>query len=159
MNSHNLERAIDAALRQLPAPRAPQTLLPRVMASVQAWPLRPWYSRAWVTWPLGWQAVSIAALLLIVAGSALLLPHVQTAVAGAASMMADRLPNQFSSLAMRAASVAGHVYGAARAGSVVAETLSDALLAPASFIIALMALGCAAFGAALSRLMPKLTLK
>ena len=34
-------------------PRAPHTLLPRVLAAVQAWAQRPWYERAWFTWPLG----------------------------------------------------------------------------------------------------------
>ena len=42
---------MDRELRRLPLPRAPQTLLPRVMAAVQAWAQRPWYTRAWFAWP------------------------------------------------------------------------------------------------------------
>ena len=61
----DLERVAQRALERLPAPRAPHTLLPRVMAAVQQWTRRPWYARAWVTWPLGWQALSTAALVLL----------------------------------------------------------------------------------------------
>jgi len=60
----DLERRVDAELRRLPLPAAPDTLLPRVLAAVDAWARRPWYSRAWFTWPLGWQAVSIASVAL-----------------------------------------------------------------------------------------------
>ena len=44
---------VDRELRQLPSPRAPHTLLPRVLAAVEQWTRRPWYARAWFTWPLG----------------------------------------------------------------------------------------------------------
>jgi len=62
----DLQAIVDRELRQLPAPRAPQTLLPRVMAAVDAWARRPWYARAWFTWPLGWQAASVGALILVI---------------------------------------------------------------------------------------------
>ena len=62
MNTPDLEPRVDRELRRLPAPRAPHTLLPRVMAAAEAWAERPWYTRAWVTWPLAWQVVSVAAL-------------------------------------------------------------------------------------------------
>jgi hypothetical protein len=60
MQPADLERIVDRELKQLPAPRAPHTLLPRVLAAVEAWSRRPWYSRAWFTWPLGWQIASVA---------------------------------------------------------------------------------------------------
>jgi Na+/proline symporter len=62
----DLEARVDRALRRLPSPRAPHTLLPRVMTSVHAWRERPWYTRAWFAWPLGWRLLSIvpAALLM-----------------------------------------------------------------------------------------------
>jgi hypothetical protein len=59
-NERDLERLANRELRRLPAPRAPETLLPRVMAAVDAWARRPWYTRAWFTWPLGWQIASVA---------------------------------------------------------------------------------------------------
>jgi hypothetical protein len=61
-----LERDTDRELRRLPSARAPQTLLPRVLAAVDLWARRPWYARAWFTWPLAWQAASIAALALLI---------------------------------------------------------------------------------------------
>ena len=55
-----LESRIDRELRRLSAPRAPRTLLPRVMAAI-AMAQRPWYARGWRTWPLGWQLASATA--------------------------------------------------------------------------------------------------
>ncbi|MEZ5316777.1 MAG: hypothetical protein R2752_05200 [Vicinamibacterales bacterium] len=58
----DLETRLGRALRALPLPMAPATLLPRVMAAVR----RPWYARAWVTWPRPAQALSIIAAALVV---------------------------------------------------------------------------------------------
>src|SRR6185436_18949429 len=69
MSFDDLERRVHEELRRLPAPLAPSTLLPRVLAAVDAWARRPWYERAWFTWPLGWQIVSAAALALAVYGT------------------------------------------------------------------------------------------
>ena len=71
MNPIDLETRIDRTLRRFPAPRAPQTLLPRVLAAVQEWSQRPWYSRAWFTWPIGGQIVSAAALILVLVAIAI----------------------------------------------------------------------------------------
>jgi hypothetical protein len=38
-------------LRRLALPSAPPTLVSRVMLAVNALDRRPWYARAWVTWP------------------------------------------------------------------------------------------------------------
>src|SRR3954466_15035194 len=87
----DLERLADLGLRRLPLPRAPQTLLPRVMAAVHAWADRPWYARAWFTWPVGWQAASVAALLIVIAGVVVTVPRIETAVAGAAALVHVRV--------------------------------------------------------------------
>jgi hypothetical protein len=82
---------VGARLRELPLPAAPGTLLPRVMAAAHEWARRPWYSRAWFTWPLGWQAASIAllgVLCVLGAGAVLLLPSVASAAARLASVNA-----------------------------------------------------------------------
>jgi hypothetical protein len=68
MEPTELERRVSEALRQLPGPKAPGTLLPRVMAAVKARARRPWYERAWMTWPRGWQVASVVATLALVAG-------------------------------------------------------------------------------------------
>ena len=52
----DLERLVDRELKRLPQPRAPRSLLPRVMAAVaEPRPLK-WYSRPWLAWPWALQA-------------------------------------------------------------------------------------------------------
>ncbi|MEQ1573894.1 MAG: hypothetical protein ABL993_06560 [Vicinamibacterales bacterium] len=65
----DLERRVDHALHGLETPRAPLTLLPRVMAAVHARTSLPWYRREWRLWPLGWQLASgvASAVLLVLA--------------------------------------------------------------------------------------------
>jgi predicted permease len=79
MNPADLQRIAHRELRRLPAPRAPHTLLPRVMAAVQEWSLRPWYARDWFTWPEALKVASAIALVLLVFGSALLWPRLEAA--------------------------------------------------------------------------------
>ena len=67
MSPDDLERLVDRELKQLPRPRAPRTLLPRVMAAVEGNVPQPWYTRAWLTWPRGWQVLSAAAAIAVVA--------------------------------------------------------------------------------------------
>lgn len=64
----DLDHQLDHELRRLPAPTAPVSLLPRVMQAVAQAEERPWYSRAWVTWPRAVQAVSAVLLLGVIAG-------------------------------------------------------------------------------------------
>jgi len=63
-----LEAAVDHELKALPNLRAPQTLLPRVMAVIEQRALLPWYRRAWQTWPRALQVVSMLILLVAFAG-------------------------------------------------------------------------------------------
>jgi hypothetical protein len=116
----DLEQRVDRELRRLPAPRAPQTLLPRVLAAVEAWVNRPWYTRAWFTWPLGWQVASVALLALAVAGVWMLPPAPPSVVV------------------------------TTNAGRVLWRTMVEPFLAYAFVIVVIMCLACAAFGAALS---------
>lgn len=116
----DLEQRVDRELRRLPAPRAPQTLLPRVLAAVEAWVNRPWYTRAWFTWPLGWQVASVALLALAFAGLWMLPPAPPSVVV------------------------------TTNAGRVLWRTIVEPFLAYAFVIVVIMCLACAAFGAALS---------
>ncbi|MGE5837992.1 MAG: hypothetical protein ACM4AI_26195 [Acidobacteriota bacterium] len=84
----DLERLIDRELKALPGPRAPRTLLPRVMIAVHA--TRPRTSGGWFTWPLVWQISSLAAMLLIILGAANFWPvGAATIVALASNLSAD----------------------------------------------------------------------
>jgi hypothetical protein len=71
MDPDDLERLIDGELKRLPAPHAPGTLLPRVLAATRAQVPAAWYTRPWFAWPRGWQAVSVAAVVALAAGLAL----------------------------------------------------------------------------------------
>jgi hypothetical protein len=122
MSFDELERRVHDELRHLPDPLAPATLLPRVLAAVDAWARRPWYARAWFTWPLGWQMASIAALALVVYGTWNLPP----------------LPSS--------------VVATTNAGSVIWRTLIEPLLGYVVGLVVIMCLACALFGAALNYL-------
>ena len=82
-DNDELAAFVDRELRRLPTPRAPETLLPRVLAAADAWARRPWYTRAWFAWPAGWRAASVAALALLVFGLWRLPPAPKSAVAAA----------------------------------------------------------------------------
>lgn len=73
---------LDRELAALPKPRAPRTLLPRVLAATA---MRPEAAETgWMTWPRTWQAASVAALLAIVAGAAWLFSAPPAPVSGMA---------------------------------------------------------------------------
>jgi hypothetical protein len=122
MSFDELERRVHDELRRLPSPLAPGTLLPRVLAAVDAWANRPWYARAWFTWPLGWQIASVVFLALAAYGT-WVLPALPDSVAATTS-----------------------------AGSVIWRTLIEPLLGYVVGLVLLMCLACAAFGAALNYL-------
>lgn len=143
MHPVDLETLIDRELRQLPMPRAPHTLLPRVLAAVQEWTLRPWYARAWFTWPFEWQVASVTALTVLVVCSAMLLPTVQAAAAPAASTFAARVMGDV-------AGIAEGVEMTTRAARVVWRALVEPFLMYAFALVALMCLACLVFGTVLN---------
>ena len=143
VDPEQFEEILGASLRQLPMPRAPRTLLPRVMAAAQQWARRPWYARAWFTWPLGWQVASIAVFCAIGACAVMAVPTVESAAARIASAYI--------------ASTGGDVVGA---GGRLEATMNAVVIlwraivkpiAPYVFAFAaLMGGACAVFAAALS---------
>jgi hypothetical protein len=62
MSPFELDRHVHRDLRRLPPPAAPPDFTRRVMAARQRLDTRPWYAKAWVTWPLEWQVLSAASL-------------------------------------------------------------------------------------------------
>jgi hypothetical protein len=143
MRPSDLETLVHRELQQLPLPRAPYTLLPRVMAAVQEWTLRPWYARAWFTWPLQWQVASITALVAIVVAVAVLLPGVQAvAVSGVSRLVAQPLGD--------VAGIAQQVQTTTSAAEVLWRLLLQPLVGYAFAVVVLMCLACVAFGAALN---------
>jgi hypothetical protein len=143
MHPDDLETLVDGELRQLPLPRAPHTLLPRVLAAVQQWTRRPWYARAWVTWPRAWQVVSIAALILFGVGSAMLLPAARAAASGPASTFAAGVVSDVAGMAQGAEATM-------TAARVLWRTLLEPFVAYAFAVVLGMCLACAALGTALN---------
>lgn len=74
MDPADLDRRLDRELRELPRPRAPHALLPRVMAAAARQAARPAaVPTGWSTWPRAWQAAAGGAVLATGAGLAWLL--------------------------------------------------------------------------------------
>jgi hypothetical protein len=145
MTDHGeLEVRVHGALRALPPPRAPETLLPRVMEAVRRRAVQPWYERAWLTWPLGWRAASGLALALVILGLAWWLPSLGAAAVHELSRLAGDWPAQISRTVAQIAAAAG-----------AAELVLRAILVPTLgglvALLALASMACAAAGAALGR--------
>ena len=147
MHLVELETLVGKELGQLSLPRAPHTLVPRVLAAVQEWAGRPWYAREWFTWPLAWQVLSFGALILLVGGSATLLSSAVAVTTGAGSTFAPDLVRDV-------AGIAGRVGATTNAARIFWRTLLEPFAAYMSGLVALMCLACAAFGAALTYVIP-----
>jgi hypothetical protein len=141
MNPDDLERLAHRELQRLPPPRAPRTLLPRVMAAVEAWSRRPWYTRAWFTWPLGWQVASAAALMLILTGGVMLAPRVQAAASTAITAVR---------VVAGGVTDAPQVETTTNTARILWRTLLEPLATYALVVVVLMLVACAVFGTALN---------
>jgi hypothetical protein len=141
MEPDDLERLVDGALKQLPGPRAPETLLPRVMAAVDATAQRAWYRRAWRTWPLHWQissAIVCTALVLLVASVGPVTTGTVTRTAPASEVISDSVA--FAGRMQDATGVAWTLW------RVVLQPL-----VPYAFALAMLMCGaCVVFGVALN---------
>ena len=141
MNPVDLQELVDRELKRLPAPRAPGTLLPAVLAATVRSPALPWYRRAWVTWPRVWQAVSVVAIAVIAAATWFFGPVVQQWLPGSLGAVPDR------------AAALGH---SASETATVVRVFWRVLLEPiATYLFALavtFTLACAVIWTALERL-------
>ena len=140
----DLEQLVHEELRRLSAPVAPRTLLPRVMAAVQAWATRPWYARAWLTWPIGLQVLSMAALAGILVGAVVIAP-------GAEQTVREAIAARASGISLAVATAARQIEAAVIAARTIWRALGEPLLPYAFAVVALMALACVTFGTALNR--------
>jgi hypothetical protein len=143
MDPAELERLIDRELHTLPPPRAPRSLLPRVMAAVDATAKRPWYERTWLEWPIGWQLISALVLLGVVGAGTAVMPQLREAVL-ALNVVADVRGDVAES--------AREVEVATTAVRVVWRTLLAPVVPWAFALITLMCAACAVFGTVLNHL-------
>lgn len=141
MRADDLSSRVDRSLRALPAPHAPGTLLPRVLAAVSAWAERPWYARAWLTWPLGLQIASGVALALLLAGAA-----IGVAQAGAVPAL------MMSEAASRIGAAGTAVQTMAAAFDVLWRGIVQPVAPYALAVVSMMCLACAACAAALNQI-------
>ena len=143
MRDDQLERALDRSLAKLPAPRAPRTLLPRVMAAVAA-PTGPWYARPWLSWHPAWQTVSLMVVLAGVSLAWMAWSRPDAMFATVSSLGPPAVASWASTAATRVNQI-----------SAVVSLLWDVVLGPiAIFVLALavfVAVACAAAWTAVSR--------
>ncbi len=163
MDPVDLERLIDGELKRLPAPQAPPSLLPRVLAAAAASAETPWYARPWFTWPRAWQVASAVLLVALGVGLAMLLTaSPRTAVV----MQHGDVGSGFSRISTPAAATVETKHedvgsGFSRISSAVARTAAlarlvwDIVLGPAVFWLLAVAislsLACALVWSALER--------
>jgi len=143
MQPADLEALVHKELRALPLPRAPYTLLPRVLAAVQEWSLRPWYTRAWFTWPRAGQVAALAVLIALTTTSVMLLPHLH---ALAAASIPETALVRWGDLA----AVSGYVDVAITVGQAFWRTLIEPVVGYAFAVVVLMCFACAVLGTALN---------
>ena len=144
MNSFELERLVSRRLRALPTPRAPHTLLPRVLAAARAWAERPWYTREWFTWPWAWQLGSAALLLLTIAAGVGAAPAIRSWLSASTSSVASTIEVDLLSLTER-------FQVSTAAVRVIWRALIQPFLPYARVIIMLMCGACATVVFALNR--------
>jgi hypothetical protein len=143
MNPDDLQRLIDRELKRLPAPRAPQTLLPRVLAATVGRNPAPFYTRPWFAWPLAWRVASMAAIVALAAAFFLLKGPAQEAAVRVSSQIAGQSHSGVDTSSLESAAT-------------VVRLAWRLLLAPAAFIslvfVVSLSLAFAAIWAALDRL-------
>jgi hypothetical protein len=144
MEFDDLERLVDRELKRTPAPRAPETLLPRVMLAVRAARAAQPPVREWMTWPVSWQVASMAAAVLIAIGLWRVLPW---GLAALSALFID--PS--TAFGSQVASVIEQLQALAGAGRVIWRVLGPLAIYGVGFIVVMMA-ACAVFGTALGRI-------
>ena len=143
MKPDDLEHLIDRELKQLPVLRAPETLLPRVLAAAAGRrPARSW-AAPWLDLPRRWRLATVAVLALIAAGVGLLGHLAWPDVVAGWSWLGNA-----SGAVMR-------VVAAAEDGATLVRVFWRVLLGPVTFFLLVvslsLSLACAALWTALDR--------
>jgi hypothetical protein len=121
------------------------------MAAVAVWVEQPWYRRAWLTWPVGWQAASLAALALLIAlGSLVVAPMVRTIVSDPAFHASISPLAPVADVAHRIERTARNAEATSGAIWVVWRLVMLPGVAYGYGLLALMCVACAAFAATLA---------
>lgn len=127
------------ALRNLPEPRAPRTLAPRVMAVVHARIAHP-PTPTWFEWPLGWRVTSLAAAVGVLTGAIVVWPFLLELMQPGLSAIASRVQWAIEALDV-ALAFAGVVFRA----------VWHPVAMPFVLFVTAMTIACATVGAMLGR--------
>jgi hypothetical protein len=144
----DLEDLVDRALKQLPAPRAPQTLMPRVMAAIDAKRAPISRARPWLDWPLAWQIASVTLLVAFGAGIARLWPGTEAIVPQIANALSGGALEEARTFVTEAVTRASTVVSVTR---IIWHALVQPLVVYVLVFVLVMCAACATFGAALGR--------
>jgi hypothetical protein len=155
MDPRELERLIDRELREAPAPRAPETLLPRVMQAVRAAQAAPSITDAvvvpaprpvsgWRSWPVSGQIAAASAVVLLVMGLANVWPLIYQLISAALANPAT------GTTGARLAGILQQLEAAVAAARVVWRVIEPVTVFVCT-VVTVMALACALFGTALGR--------
>jgi hypothetical protein len=144
MDRSNLERRIAWELAHLPPPAAPPTLLPRVMAAVHAWATRPWYERAWTTWPIGWQVAALSLFAIGAITASMVVPALLAGMQEMATVAIARVSGRVPDLGARLDVIS-------LAAPVLWRALIYRVLFIAFIVVTLMSLACAMVAVVLNR--------
>ncbi len=147
MHPDDSEDVVARALKQLPAPHAPRTLLPRVMSAVESRAARS-APRPWLDWPLAWQIASVTILIALGVGIAQLWPYAQSVVPQATAARVGGNLTEVSTFIAEAVSTASTAVNVMR---IVWHALLQPLVVYVLLIVLVMCAACATFGAALGR--------
>ena len=138
MHPDELRELVHRELAQLPAPRAPRTLLPRVLAAIQQQP-RPWYGLPWIHWPGLWKGLSVAAVAGLVLGFSFVSPDVDPGVIGKVRFQTHAL--------------AGNALAHVRAVQVLWRVLLEPYVVHVFALVTVMCAASAVFGGALTNVL------
>ncbi|MCX7721958.1 MAG: hypothetical protein N2379_02720 [Verrucomicrobiae bacterium] len=145
-NDKELEAAIDRLLKTLPPLRAPDTLVPRVLAAVTPQARLAWYRRPWQTWPVALQLGSLAAALALCAGVYIGIGELVHALRG--TFLATQLDSLLGALSAvhQAAQALAHV------GGLVAQRIGTGWLVGCGLIALLSYAACVGLATIFARL-------
>ncbi|MCC7010168.1 MAG: hypothetical protein IT184_15280 [Acidobacteria bacterium] len=144
MQPDDLERLIDRELRALPAPRAPRSLVPRVMAAIDARQAMPWYRRGWSQWPPVWRTTSLAALTVVAVALLIGWPALAGSLGGWQPDAGTVVPARIRAIGDAAAM-------ALDASRVLWRVLIEPVMGYLVAFVLTMVVACVAFGTALDR--------
>ena len=144
MNPIDLEQLVDAELKRLPTPRAPRTLLPRVLTAAAAQSQHGRAGRGWGGWPRVWQLAGAIAAGIVLVG-------IWKLAAFAEPFIAPLLP---SAGLGRAAAFTGGADDAVTMVRVLWDVLLQPVAAYVSILAISLALACALLWSAVERLAP-----